>query len=104
MSKPFDLVQGTLDMLLLKILGLGAMNGVCAGVQRAAGGSRTGPTETVSGNAIRMADGDVWRCARWIGGHGPPAADLRHAVPLQLRQQIQRPHPSKSEECGTLQT
>ncbi len=27
MSKPSDLVQGTLDMLLLKILALGAMNG-----------------------------------------------------------------------------
>src|ERR1043166_8305369 len=50
MSKPSDLVQGTLDMLLLKILALGPMNGFAVS-QR---------LKQVSGDILQVSDGSLY--------------------------------------------
>jgi transcriptional regulator len=50
MSKPSDLVQGTLDMLLLKILALGPMNGFAVS-QR---------LKQVSGDVLQVSDGSLY--------------------------------------------
>lgn len=50
MSKPADLVQGTLDMLLLKILALEPMNGFAIS-QR---------LKQVSGDILQMSDGSLY--------------------------------------------
>ena len=50
MSRPSDLVQGTLDLLLLKILALGPMHGWAIG-QR---------LKQVSGNILQVSDGSLY--------------------------------------------
>jgi PadR family transcriptional regulator, regulatory protein PadR len=50
MSKPSDLVQGTLDMLLLKILALEPLNGFSVS-QR---------LKQVSGNVLQVSDGSLY--------------------------------------------
>jgi PadR family transcriptional regulator, regulatory protein PadR len=50
MSKPQDLVQGTLDLLLLKILALEPMNGHAIGER----------LRQVSGNELRVSDGSLY--------------------------------------------
>ena len=50
MSKPSDLVQGTLDMLLLKILALEPMNGFAVS-QR---------LKQVSGDVLQVSDGSLY--------------------------------------------
>lgn len=50
MSKPADLVQGTLDLLLLKILALGPMHGWAVG-QR---------LKQVSGEVLSVSDGSLY--------------------------------------------
>jgi len=50
MSKPSDLVQGTLDMLLLKILALEPLNGFAVG-QR---------LMQVSGDVLQVSDGSLY--------------------------------------------
>jgi len=50
MSKPSDLVQGTLDLLILKILALGPMHGWAIG-QR---------LRQVSGDALQVSDGSLY--------------------------------------------
>ena len=50
MSKPSDLVQGTLDLLLLKILALEPMHGWAVG-QR---------LKQISGNVLQVSDGSLY--------------------------------------------
>src|SRR5262245_38164050 len=50
MSKPSDLVQGTLDMLLLKVLGLESMNGFAVS-QR---------LNQLSGDVLQVSDGSLY--------------------------------------------
>ena len=50
MSKPVDLVQGTLDLLLLKILVLGPMHGWAVG-QR---------LKQISSNILQVSDGSLY--------------------------------------------
>lgn len=50
MSKPSDLVQGTLDLLLLKILGLEPLNGFAIS-QR---------LKQVSGDVLQVSDGSLY--------------------------------------------
>jgi PadR family transcriptional regulator, regulatory protein PadR len=50
MSKPSDLVQGTLDMLLLKILALEPMNGFSIGVR----------LKQISGDVLQVSDGSLY--------------------------------------------
>ena len=63
MSKPSDLVQGTLDMLLLKILALEPMNGFAVS-QR---------LKQVSGDVLQVSDGSLYRpCTSWNKRAGSP--------------------------------
>jgi PadR family transcriptional regulator, regulatory protein PadR len=50
MSKPSDLVQGTLDMLLLKIVALEPMNGFSIGVR----------LKQISGDVLQVSDGSLY--------------------------------------------
>jgi transcriptional regulator len=50
MSKPADLVQGTLDLLILKVLALGPMHGWAAG-QR---------LKQISANVLTVSDGSLY--------------------------------------------
>lgn len=65
-SKPSDLVQGTLDLLLLKILALEPMNGYAISLR----------LKQVSGRVLQVSDGSLypalhkleqegWICAEW---------------------------------------
>src|ERR1700689_2903049 len=50
MSKPADLVQGTLDMLLLKILALEPMNGFAVSLR----------LKQISGDVLQVSDGSLY--------------------------------------------
>jgi PadR family transcriptional regulator, regulatory protein PadR len=50
MSKPSDLVQGTLDLLLLKILALEEMNGYAISLR----------LKQVSGDVLQVSDGSLY--------------------------------------------
>ena len=50
MSKPSDLVQGTLDLLLLKILALEPMNGYAVSLR----------LKQVSGDVLQVSDGSLY--------------------------------------------
>lgn len=50
MSKPSDLVQGTLDMLLLKILALEPMNGFAVSER----------LKQISGDVLQVSDGSLY--------------------------------------------
>lgn len=62
MSKPADLMQGTLDMLLLKILALQPLNGFSIGLR----------LRQVSGDVLQVSDGSLYPALhkleeqRWI--------------------------------------
>ena len=60
MSKPSDLVQGTLDMLLLKILALEPMNGFAVS-QR---------LKQVSGDVLQISDGSLYPALHKFGAGG----------------------------------
>src|SRR5512138_2779616 len=64
MSKPADLVQGTLDLLLLKILALGPMHGWAIG-QR---------VKQVSGDDLQVSDGSLYPALHKLEQHGLIAA------------------------------
>src|SRR4029079_12040667 len=75
MSKPTDLVQGTLDMLLLKILALEQMNGWALS-QR---------LKQVSGNVLQVSDGSLYPALHkleqqgWIRSEWKPTENNRRA-------------------------
>jgi len=60
MSKPSDLVQGTLDMLLLKILALEPMNGFAVS-QR---------LKQVSGDVLHVSDGSLYQALHKLEQEG----------------------------------
>ena len=67
MSKPSDLVQGTLDMLLLKILALEAMNGFAVS-QR---------LKQVSGDVLQVSDGSLYPALHKLEQQGWITAEWR---------------------------
>ena len=75
MSKPSDLVQGTLDLLLLKILALEPLNGWAIG-QR---------LKQVSGDVLRVSDGSLYPALHkleqegWISAEWKPSENNRRA-------------------------
>src|SRR6188472_3396012 len=75
MSKPSDLVQGTLDLLLLKILALEPLNGFAIG-QR---------LKQVSGDVLQVSDGSLYPALHkleqegWITGEWKPTENNRRA-------------------------
>jgi PadR family transcriptional regulator, regulatory protein PadR len=60
MSKPVDLVQGTLDMLLLKILALAPMNGFAIS-------QRLGQ---LSGDVLQVSDGSLYPALHKLESQG----------------------------------
>ncbi len=67
MSKPSDLVQGTLDLLLLKILALEPMNGFAIG-QR---------LKQVSGDILQASDGSLYPALHKLEQEGWIAAEWK---------------------------
>ena len=75
MSKPSDLVQGTLDMLILKILALGPLNGWAIS-QR---------LKQMSSEVLGVSDGSLYPALHklehrgWIRAHWKPSENNRRA-------------------------
>ena len=75
MSRPSDLVQGTLDMLLLKILALEPLNGFAVS-QR---------LKQVSGDVLQVSDGSLYPALHklevggWITAEWKPTENNRRA-------------------------
>jgi len=75
MSKPPDLVQGTLDLLILKILALEPLNGWAVG-QR---------LRQVSGDVLQVSDGSLYPALHkleqegWITAEWKPSENNRRA-------------------------
>lgn len=67
MSKPSDLVQGTLDLLLLKILALEPLNGWAIG-QR---------LKQVSGDVLQVSDGSLYPALHKLEQEGWIAAEWK---------------------------
>ena len=75
MSRPNDLVQGTLDLLLLKILALEPLNGWAIS-QR---------LRSASGDVLQVSDGSLYPALHkleqegWISAEGKPSENNRRA-------------------------
>jgi|SRR5271167_474836 len=75
MSKPSDLVQGTLDLLLLKILALEPMNGYAISLR----------LKQVSGEVLQVSDGSLYPALHkleqegWITAEWRPTENNRRA-------------------------
>jgi transcriptional regulator len=69
MSRPADLVQGTLDLLILKILALEPMNGWSVG-QR---------LRQVSGEVLQVSDGSLYPALHKLEQRGWIAAEWRRS-------------------------
>lgn len=75
MSKPPDLVQGTLDLLILKVLALEPLNGYSVS-QR---------LKQVSGNVLNVSDGSLYPALHkleqegWIAAEWRPSENNRRA-------------------------
>jgi PadR family transcriptional regulator PadR len=75
MSKPSDLVQGTLDLLLLKILALEPLNGFAVS-QR---------LKQISGDVLQVSDGSLYPALHkleqegWISAEWKPSENNRRA-------------------------
>ena len=90
MSKPSDLVQGTLDLLLLKILALEQLHGWAIG-QR---------LKQVSGDVLQVSDGSLYPALHkleqegWITAEWKPTENNRRAKFYSLsrlgRKQLQK--------------
>ena len=75
MRKPSDLVQGTLDLLLLKILALEPMNGYAISLR----------LKQVSGDVLQVSDGSLYPALHkleqegWISAEWKPTENNRRA-------------------------
>lgn len=75
MSKPSDLVQGTLDLLLLKILTLEPLNGFAISIR----------LKQVSGDILQVSDGSLYPALHkleqegWIKAEWRPSENNRRA-------------------------
>ena len=75
MSKPPDLVQGTLDLLILKIIALQPMNGWAISKR----------LKQVSGDILQVSDGSLYPALHklqhegWIGAEWRPSENNRRA-------------------------
>src|SRR5579872_1287415 len=90
MSRPSDLVQGTLDLLLLKILALEPMNGYAISLR----------LKQVSGDVLQVSDGSLYPALHkleqegWISSEWRPSENNRRAKFYSLtrlgRRQLER--------------
>jgi PadR family transcriptional regulator PadR len=86
MSKPSDLVQGTLDLLLLKILTLEPLNGFAISLR----------LKQVSGDVLQVSDGSLYPALHkleqegWIKAEWRPSENNRRAKFYSLTRMGQR--------------
>lgn len=90
MSKPTDLVQGTLDLLILKILALEPLHGWAIGLR----------LKQVSGDVLQVSDGSLYPALHkleqqgWITAEWKPSENNRRAKFYRLtrpgRKQLER--------------
>jgi PadR family transcriptional regulator len=90
MSKPSDFVQGTLDLLLLKILALEPLNGFAISIR----------LKQVSGDVLQVSDGSLYPALHkleqegWIKAEWRPSENNRRAKFYSLtrlgRRQLER--------------
>ncbi|HTV54935.1 MAG TPA: PadR family transcriptional regulator [Terriglobia bacterium] len=90
MSRPSDLVQGTLDLLILKILGLEPLNGFAVSLRM----------RQVSGGVLQVSDGSLYPALHkleqegWIKAEWRPSENNRRAKFYSLtrlgRKQLQK--------------
>ena len=90
MSKPSDLVQGTLDLLILKILALEPLHGWAVGER----------LKQISGDVLQVSDGSLYPALHklehqgWINSEWRPSENNRRAKFYALtragRQQLER--------------
>jgi transcriptional regulator len=82
MSRPSDLVQGTLDLLLLKILALEPLNGYAVSLR----------LRQVSGDVLQVSDGSLYPALHkleqegWITAEWKPTENNRRAKFYSLTQ------------------
>jgi PadR family transcriptional regulator, regulatory protein PadR len=99
-SKPSDLVQGTLDMLLLKILALEPLNGFAIS-QR---------LKQVSGDILQVSDGSLYPALHkleqegWICSEWKPTENNRRAKFYSLTRLGRRQLEKEAENWGRLST
>jgi len=89
-SRPSDLVQGTLDLLILKILGLEPLNGFAVSLRM----------RQVSGGVLQVSDGSLYPALHkleqegWIKAEWRPSENNRRAKFYSLtrlgRKQLQK--------------
>ena len=90
MSKPIDLVQGTLDLLLLKILALEALHGWAISLR----------LKSISGDVLQVSEGSLYPALHkleqegWIAAEWGPSENNRRAKFYSLtrpgRRQLQK--------------
>jgi hypothetical protein len=95
MSKPTDLVQGTLDLLLLKMLALEPLNGFAVS-QR---------LKQVSGDVLQVSDGSLSPVVELTGPHAQPVDEssgtnlgLFRPAPDEIHHQV--PHIMRHPHLG----
>ncbi len=100
MSRPSDLVQGTLDMLLLKILALEPMNGFAIS-QR---------LKQVSGEILQVSDGSLYPALHkleqegWIAATWKTTGNNRRAKYYSLTRLGRRQLEREAHDWGRLST
>jgi transcriptional regulator len=104
MSKPSDLVQGTLDLLILKMLALEAMNGFAIS-QR---------LKQISGEVLQVSDGSLYPALHkleqqgWIEAEWKPTENNRRAKFYSLtrsgKKQLARESESWARLAGAIST
>src|SRR3954466_330109 len=67
MSKPTDLVQGTLDLLLLKILALEPLHGWAISMR----------LRSISGDVLQVSEGSLYRARHKLGQEGGSKAEWK---------------------------
>ncbi|HUJ32954.1 MAG TPA: PadR family transcriptional regulator [Candidatus Acidoferrum sp.] len=100
MSKPTDLVQGTLDLLILKILALEPLNGFAVS-QR---------LKQVSGDILQVSDGSLYPALHkleqegWISAEWKTTENNRRAKFYSLTRLGRRHLDKEAENWGRLST
>ena len=100
MSRPSDLVQGTLDLLVLKILALEPLHGWAIG-QR---------LRQVSGDVLQVSDGSLYPCLHklemqgWIKAEWRPTENNRRAKFYALTRPRRRHLEQETETWERLST
>jgi len=98
MSKPSDLVQGTLDLLLLKILALEPLNGFAVS-QR---------LKQISGDVLQVSDGSLYPALHkleqegWITAEWKPSENNRRAKFYSLTRLGRRQFDKEADNWGRL--